>query len=275
MSALPETAAGVSRRRFFKIGAGLGVWLVVGRRTFGAQPAERPRLRVLSYNIHHGEGTDGKVDLPRLAVVIRAAEPDLVALQEVDDRTQRTGGVDQTAELARLTGLHGRFGKQIDFEGGGYGQAILSRFPITDLKIHRLPGVPERERRMAVEARIEINGRIVSFVSTHLHHANETFREQQAAKLTELFGTAPHPVILAGDLNAVPDSKPLAILSAAWGLAGAEIPLATYPATEPANQIDYVLFRPREQIRVIDATVPGEAIASDHRPLLAVLERLA
>ena len=87
-------------------------------------------LRVLSYNIHHGRGTDGVVDLPRIARVIRGCEADVAVLQEVDDRTTRTGGVDQTAELARLTGMHAVFGRQIDYQGGRYGQAILCRWPL-------------------------------------------------------------------------------------------------------------------------------------------------
>lgn len=91
----------------------------------GQEPVSS-RLRVLSYNIHHGRGIDDQVDLERLAKVINDCQPDLVALQEVDNGTQRTNGVDQTAELARLTGLHAQFARQIDFEGGQYGQALLS-----------------------------------------------------------------------------------------------------------------------------------------------------
>ena len=84
-------------------------------------PAALPALRVLSYNLHHGEGDDGKLDLPRLAAVITASGADLVALQEVDQKTTRTGGVDQAAELARLTGLRFRYGKALDYQGGAYG----------------------------------------------------------------------------------------------------------------------------------------------------------
>src|SRR5262245_26822074 len=83
-----------------------------------ASAADPQTLRVLSYNIHHGEGTDGKLDLARIAGVITAAKPDLVALQEVDRRATRTKGVDQTAELAKLTGLQAEFGKAIDLQGG-------------------------------------------------------------------------------------------------------------------------------------------------------------
>lgn len=237
-----------------------------------ADPPALTTLRVLCYNIHHGEGTDGKIDLPRLAKVIADAKPDLVALQEVDDRCLRSGKVDQTAELARLTGLHGQFGKQIDFEGGGYGQAVLSRFPLEELTVHWLPGTPERQRRIAVEARVTVGGGELSFVGTHLHHQRDDFREQQAAKLNELFGQVERPVILAGDLNAKPDARPLDILREKWTVATAGPALFTYPAARPAAQIDYVLCRPGKRFRVAESKVIDEALASDHRPVAAVLE---
>ncbi|MCY2995293.1 MAG: hypothetical protein NTY19_46640 [Planctomycetota bacterium] len=91
------------------------------------QAAEPLRIRVLTYNIQHGEGTDGKIDLARTAAVIKRLTPDLAALQEVDKATTRSRGVDQAAELGKLTGMHVAFGKAMDFAGGRYGEAILSR----------------------------------------------------------------------------------------------------------------------------------------------------
>lgn len=84
---------------------------------FAELPDAPLRLRVLTYNIHHGAGIDGKLDLERIARVIRDARPDIVALQELDRNTQRTRKVDQPAELARLTGLHGTFGGNIALQG--------------------------------------------------------------------------------------------------------------------------------------------------------------
>jgi endonuclease/exonuclease/phosphatase family metal-dependent hydrolase len=235
--------------------------------------ADPPMLRVLTYNIHHGEGTDGKIDLPRLARVIADAKPDLVALQEVDRKTRRSKGVDQTAELARLTGLHGKFAKQLDYDGGEYGQAILSRFPLPDdPAVHWLPGTPDRERRIAGAGRVRVGERTLTFVTTHLHHARPEFREQQAARLIELFAKDDNPVVLAGDLNATPDEKPIALLSAKWQVAPAGATYRTYPAGKPTKQLDYVLCRPGTRLRVREARVIDEAVASDHRPVLAVLE---
>src|SRR5512142_1551034 len=90
------------------------------------------RVTVLTYNIHHGEGTDGRIDLERIARVIRLVSPDLAALQEVDRRTTRSGGVDQLAELGRLTGMEPLFGKTIPHQGGDYGNAVLSRMQVAE-----------------------------------------------------------------------------------------------------------------------------------------------
>jgi endonuclease/exonuclease/phosphatase family metal-dependent hydrolase len=239
----------------------------------GAQPVKRV-VRVLTYNIHHGEGEDGKLDLPRIAKVIAGAKPDLVAVQEVDHTATRTKGVDQTAELAKLTGLTGRFGKAIDFQGGGYGQAVLSRYPIEDFKVHVLPGEPGQETRIAAAAEVRVGkgGPPLVFVTTHLDHQKPDLRERQSAKLDELFGMLDRPVILAGDLNATPDSPPLKRLAKNWTAATGDKPLLTIPVGKPARQIDYVLFRPADRFKVVEARVLDEPIASDHRPVLAVLE---
>lgn len=232
----------------------------------------KPSIRVLSYNIHHGEGMDGKVDLPRLAKVIRDADPDVVALQEVDDKTKRTQGVDQTAELARLTGMHGRFGKAIDYQGGGYGQSILSRTPIGPGEIHWLPGEPDRERRIAFAVPVTIDGLTFTFATTHLHHANESYRLRQAKTLNQLFAKSTTPVILAGDLNAYPDSPPLAELTPNWTISNGD-GLLTFPAGKPTKQIDYVLSTPASVFTIRSTRVIDEPVASDHRPILAVLEQ--
>lgn len=256
--------------------AGLMVWplpVAVAEDAAGAGL----QLRVLCYNIHHGRGTDGKVDLERIAAVIRRVNPDLVALQEVDRGTRRTGGVDQTAELARLTGLHGKFAKQIDYEGGEYGQAILSRFPLPEPTVHWLPGDPKREQRIVGLVELIVVGQRLIFATTHLHHADGAIRLEQARALSALFADRPHPVILAGDLNAVPGSPPLAELAQQWHVAqpSGDQPaenLATFPAAMPTRQLDYVLATPRSAVRIQSAQVLDEPVASDHRPLLVVLQ---
>jgi endonuclease/exonuclease/phosphatase family metal-dependent hydrolase len=243
-----------------------------------ARGEDAPRLRVLTYNIHHGEGTDGKLDLARIARVITDHKPDLVALQEVDVNTQRTGNVDQAAELAKLTGLHVVFGKSIDYRGGQYGNAVLSRFPVEKHAVHPLPGKPDAERRTALEVVVRPweGGPPLTFVGTHLDHTrDETDRFRQAEEINRLLASDAQrdATILAGDLNAVPTSETIKKLAARWTDAAGERGAApTVPAGNPRSRIDYVLLRPTGGWRVVEAAVPPEPVASDHRPVLAVLE---
>jgi endonuclease/exonuclease/phosphatase family metal-dependent hydrolase len=247
--------------------------LQTGAQAAAADEPEALEIRVLCYNIHHGRGTDDQIDLNRIARVIELAKPDLVALQEVDNRTERTDRVDQTAELAGLTGYHGKFVKQIDYEGGEYGQAILSRYPISDVQSHWLPGVPDRDRRIVGVVQLSIGGQELSFATTHLHHINESFRVAQAQELNRLFSDSTRPVILAGDFNAEPASPPLVQLAQVWTVAQLEDELKTFPAVSPTKQLDYVLFCPKAAFEIVSAEVMDEPLASDHRPVLVVLRR--
>jgi endonuclease/exonuclease/phosphatase family metal-dependent hydrolase len=130
--------------------------------------------------------------------------------------------------------------------------------------------MPKREERIAFEVKVKVEGRDLSFVTTHLHHLEASLREQQAAKLNEVFG-ADRPIVLAGDLNATPQSKPIVSLKEKWTIATADSGLLTYPSAKPVKQIDYVLFRPAGRFRVVEAGVIDERVASDHRPVLVVL----
>jgi len=120
-----------------------------------------------------------------------------------------TGRIDQAAELARLTGLHSAFGQAIDLQGGGYGLAVLSRFRLKDVKTDALPGKAGQEARVVMRATVEPGGGwpAVTVLNTHLQHDDGPTRETQAAKLNDLFGVAEGAFVLAGDLNAAPDSR--------------------------------------------------------------------
>jgi len=248
------------------------LWVVVTVQACWA--AEPVRVRVLTYNIHHGAGMDGKIDLPRIAQVIKKAKPDLVALQEVDNKTTRAKGVDQAAELGRLTGMHVTFGKAMDYAGGQYGEAILSRYLLANIKVHELPFVKGCEPRAALAATIRVaaDGPEILFVGTHLEHANKEVRLSQARALSDIIEKDSPPAILAGDLNAVPDSPPIKSLLEHWTDATADRPEPTFPSDKPRVKIDYVLFRPAGAWRVVEKQVVDEPVASDHRPVLVVLE---
>jgi endonuclease/exonuclease/phosphatase family metal-dependent hydrolase len=226
--------------------------------------AEAPQLRVLTYNIHHGEGTDRKFDLERIAKIIKAAEPDVVALQEIDRKTRRASGVDQAAELGKLTGMHAEFGKAMDYSGGEYGEAILSRQKPTNVRVHALPHGPGREPRAAIAVTLAARNGLpeLVFVGTHLCHQSTEDRVAQAKKINEAYLPDSKAVaILAGDLNARTDSSPMREFGKQW--------TDTMPQR---NKIDYVLVRPRDPWHVVEAKVIAEPVASDHDPVLVVLE---
>ncbi|MEZ6197129.1 MAG: endonuclease/exonuclease/phosphatase family protein [Planctomycetota bacterium] len=233
------------------------------------------RLRVLSYNIHHGEGTDGRFDLARLAAVISAETPDLVALQEVDRGTRRASGVDQAAELGRLTGMTAVFGRAIPYQGGEYGDAVLSRRAVRRSGALPLPAEPGHETRVATWVEIPTERGPLVFVGTHLDHTeDEGDRVRQAETLVAAWPRgAGADVVLAGDLNAEPGSAPMGILLAHFEDASRATPEPTFPSDAPEKRIDWILVRAELGWRVAESRVLDERIASDHRPLLVVLER--
>ncbi len=249
-----------------------GLLPLAGRDSAGAEPAEgtAAELRVLTYNIHHGEGVDGRLDLERIAAVIRSVEPHIVALQEVDKNVPRSGSVDQPAELARLTGMQSVFFPSIPLNGGEYGNALLTRFPVRESKRHLLPRHNDGEQRTVLEVELEMEGELPKLLvfATHLdHRPNESERLASADMLNQLARSRETlPMILAGDLNAVPQSETLRRLRSEWTL-GNDEPLPTFPVDTPRRQIDYILVRPAQHWRVLECRVLDERVASDHRPL--------
>jgi endonuclease/exonuclease/phosphatase family metal-dependent hydrolase len=243
--------------------------------TFAQDKPQPPRtLRVLTYNIHHGEGLDKKLDLPRIANIIKSTDPDLVAVQEVDFKAKRSNEIDTPAELAKLTGLHAYFAKAMDYQGGAYGQLILSKHPLTDTKTHMLPP-PEQgvEPRIMAEAHVKIGDTSIAFFGTHLDHKDDARRIMQVEEITRITANTKDAVsLLAGDLNAHPDHKPIALLTKEWADPSAGKGLRTIPAGKPKNQIDYVLYRPKDRLKPLEVKVLEEPVASDHRPVLAVFE---
>ncbi len=235
------------------------------------------RLRVLTYNIHHGEGMDGALDLPRIARVVDSVDPDIVALQEVDQKTRRTGGVDQPAELSRLTRRSVVFGGNFRYQGGEYGNAVLSRWPIERHKNHLLPSFGAGEQRGVLEVHIRLPNEAgaLIFLATHLDfRPDDRERLESVREITALAaGALEIPALVAGDLNALPDSTALRALQADWTRTNKEV-TPTVPVGHPSRQIDYILYRPVGRWRVIETRVLDEAVASDHRPVLAVLELL-
>src|SRR5918911_408222 len=173
-------------------------------RALHAHSSNGRRLRVMTYNIQHGAGTDQKLNLPRIAEVINREHPDLVGLQEVDRGVERTGRVDEIVELARLTGMDYAFAHNLNYQGGQYGVAVLSRFPILSIDHRRYLNTREAARRGFVRVEVEVRGRRVSFVTTHLDWQHEDGRLYEARQLLDALATVPGPVVVTGDFNEEP-----------------------------------------------------------------------
>lgn len=233
-------------------------------------------LRIMTYNIHHGRGQDGEINLKRLSEVIRAHGPDLVALQEVDRMTGRSGGVDQAAELGALTGMQVHYGAAMPYDGGEYGEAVLTTLEVRNVVVQALPHQPDREPRAAlwVEVMPAANSSPVWFIATHLDHWDDPGdRRLQAQAIHDRWEEMGQPsAILAGDLNANPDSEVLSEILGSWKDAATKNPQPTYSATNPNLRIDYVLVQPPVEWRIRNVRTVMERIASDHLPVVVDLE---
>lgn len=231
-------------------------------------------LRILTYNIHAGKDAAGRGNLERVAEVVRRAGADVVLLQEVDRNTVRSGNVDQVAELARLTAMHARFGKSLDYQGGEYGIAILSRWPIVAHEVVGLRIEPPQVRaggstepRVALVVTIDTPRGPLRVVNTHLDASrDDAYRMQEVPRVI----AAARGAIAGGDFNSTPGSAVhetvvRAGFRDAWSDCGRGNAL-TFPAASPVKRIDYLFLRNRcASATVIDSE------ASDHRPLLVVL----
>ena len=231
-------------------------------------------LRVLSFNIYHGETMNGDFDLEQIAQVIREANPDLVALQEVDLYTGRNGGRDLASELGLRTRLIPLFGRSMRFDGGEYGEAILSKSSILSSRNHALPSTEGNEPRSALEVSyIMDSGNTIVFMGTHFDHRGEEDRVRQANRVKEILGESGLPVLLAGDLNARPESSAMEILFADLKPSDPDFEF-TSPSRSPRAKIDYILYGPPEHWRVLESRVIHNSVASDHCAFLSVLELL-
>jgi endonuclease/exonuclease/phosphatase family metal-dependent hydrolase len=240
-------------------------------------------VRVLVYNVHAGKDAAGKESVRRIADVVKSVDPDIVLLQEVDKGTKRSGGVDQPAEYGKLTGLNVAFGRSLDYDGGEYGIAVLSRWPIRrDTTIH-LPVDPPQERsggshepRVAMSLRIDAPFGPLDLFNTHIDASGEDrWRLQEIKTIQRIVKDALNGnarVLVGGDFNSTPDSPVQAELRAngfhdAWPTCGVGEGFS-YPTDVPRKRIDYLFLESGLECmsaRVIDAD------ASDHRPVIFTL----
>ena len=229
-------------------------------------------FKVLCYNLRFGE----LASLEEIAAFIKEQEPDVVALQEVDCRTNRERapqqhGKDFITELGYRTGMLAAYGKTIPYAGGYYGIGILSRYPLASVERIYLPKTEYgKEQRAVLLSHVEYEeDKYFTFAGTHLDYTNTEERQVQVVKLNEVLLKEPYPVIVCGDFNARPDSKEITNGMASWKeLCNAD---PTVPARAPRYKIDYIFAYPRNNWEILQNTVWNVQL-SDHLPIGAVVQ---
>ncbi|WP_437920605.1 endonuclease/exonuclease/phosphatase family protein [Sphingobacterium sp. LRF_L2] len=230
-------------------------------------------LRILSFNIHHGNppAESAKIDLDRIAAVIKDAKADIVGIQEVDIRVSRSQFVDQARALAMLTDMYYYFAKGIDLEDGEYGTLILSKHKIVGNRRYDLPMLEASENRCLAIVDIELsNKKVISFANTHLD-LKESNRLAQARYITELGDWYDRPLILVGDFNASPDSEVIKILDE-YFVRNTSTNGPTHPNIDPTVEIDYITVGKHTKFSWKTYKRLAENTASDHLALFAEIE---
>ena len=230
---------------------------------FGLILALKPvQVKIMCFNVQHCVGMDTILDYDRTANVIIAQQPDIVAIQELDSMTGRSGRKYQLEELANRTNYYLVFGKAIDYDGGGYGVGILTKEQ--PLSTKRIP-LPGEEPRMLLL--VELENYVIA--CTHLD-LEEDARLASVPLIIEEANYWQKPFIIAGDLNDNPDSQVLKKLKKYFTInSGNEY---TFPADKPNECIDYVATFNNCQVKTIESVVVDEPEVSDHRPLLVKLQ---
>jgi endonuclease/exonuclease/phosphatase family metal-dependent hydrolase len=247
-------------------------------------------VRLVTFNLHHGVGDDGRHDLVRVARLLDDADPDVICLQEVDRHfAERSEFVDQAVLLAQALDRELAWAPSVDKapQGGRterrqYGNALLSRLPVRSSEVHPLPG--SGEPRSALRARLQLAETELEVVTTHLSSRSPTDRAAQAAAIAGLRQPGSPPTVVVGDLNADAGAPELDALRGrfadAWELATDRSDQAgrfslrggrglTHPARRPRVRIDQVWVSP--EVSVADARVLDGSATSDHHPLLVDL----
>jgi endonuclease/exonuclease/phosphatase family metal-dependent hydrolase len=240
------------------------------------------KLRIATYNVHGCVGMDRQRSEARIAEVIAQLSVDIIGLQELDLSRRRSAGVDQTGMIAEQLGWHSYFHPAMRRDDEHYGNAVLSRYPLTFRRAVELPGTAPffcRENRAAIEMDVETNLGTVHIINTHLGLGwRERLLQAQLFTSAEwhaaIAGDA--PLILLGDFNSLPGSRPYRALTQhlrdVRELVRATRPIRTFPTWFPALAVDHIFVNGALQPRSLTVHRSSVArIASDHFPLVAEL----
>lgn len=253
--------------------------------------ADAQELKVATYNIAAGRVSD----VEHVAMAIKAINADIISLNEVDVKTKRSNGIDQVSKLAGLTGMHGAFGKALNFEGGEYGIAILSKYPIEKQQVFNLPsGNGESRVLLVVQLRKPGVEEPIIYMTTHLD-----WQENPAIKLNQIreieniaIGNtdskfseiASRIKILSGDFNDVIGGPAINELVRYWNPVKKEgQDFRTWPAANPALDLDHIFTFKGQRWSIENVAIPNKTsewkgvnwpATSDHVPISVTMKLL-
>ena len=239
------------------------------------QADEHVTIKVLTLNILHGATTNNDFDLDKIAKVIIENDPDFVMLQEVDFMTNRARKMDLTIELAYRSKMQGIFGRAMSYDGGEYGEALLSKHSIVSSVNYPLPCQEGNEPRAALSIVTKLpSGDSIQVIGTHLDHLRKnTDRMMQVNEILKIFESPKYPTVFGGDLNDVPGSEVINALESLWTSTYEKMnPEPTFPSGTPERKIDYIMYYPNSGWEVISKRVINDPIASDHCGYLVTLK---
>ena len=235
--------------------------------------AEAPAtITVASYNIRSFRGMDGERDIDRTIAAIERLHCDICGLQEV--RKTDEDAVAPIEIAGKRLGMKPFFAQTLARPGFIYGIGLLSRYPFEVVEQLTLPIPPGHEPRTAIIAKIDRPEGVFYFINTHLSaNRDDAGRREQLSMILETVRAKNYtPAILVGDLNSKPESETIKLLNEEWEVFGDET--CTYPARKPRLRIDYIAAYPKGAFRALRYRVVRDAASSDHRPLVAGLQRV-
>lgn len=231
-------------------------------------------FKVMTYNIHHGADSNEKLTVKEMKKYIRRSGVSIVGLQEVDSVCERSNYIDETSVLAQGSKLKGYFTRHFPFQGGAYGQGLLSKYKLLSLENMTIPIYPETEGKSVsmLLADLQLDKTLIITVAVvHLDYRSKASRLQQIELIKNILRDRIYPVILVGDFNAYHDTEEIEILKEGFTLFPFTESAFTYPTKNPDRRIDFIFISKGAPLKVISESI-DQVPFSDHLPLIATIK---
>lgn len=248
----------------------ISVFSAIGR----VSPVAAQQITIMSYNIHHGADASEHPTLDSIAAMIADSEVNIVGLQEVDSVCLRSNGVDQTEVLGNLTAMDHYFTRHFAYQGGAYGQGLLSDVPLTNLRNFRLPVFPLEDGKEVSVLVADIHPApdwVFTVGVVHLDYKSAESRMHQIDILLDSLAGI-QDLVLLGDFNAYPDSPEMLKLSQYFDRFQSTNEPPTFPAINPDRRIDFIWVKKGSKLRIVREYIPHVPY-SDHLPLITSVRK--